>query len=304
MSSNRAPRGTASFSGPSASGRVGPATSVTRRSFASGALPALLLGLRDVDPLEVEGEAGRRQVDAEAAASARRSGRRRRGRGRAPGRRPRGSRRCSSRGRAAGRGRSGPGPRRRAPRARRRSPAAARWPARPPRRRARAPGRGPPAAAQLAQRDQGLALLASRSPRARRAPASRPTRSCVAELLEHAGPAPRPRPRARSAAGGRGRRRRGRSRARSRPAASSAAPSTSITSAVPSGAGAPISSTPAWHELAHLAALRAHGPVGVGDVAEAERRLGAGVAGGDSRAIGIVMSERSASSSPRSSKKR
>ena len=45
--------------------------------------------------------------------------------------------------------------------------------------------------------------------------------------------------------------------------------------------GRPDQLDPGLGELAHLAALRAHRPVGVGDVAEAERRLGVGEAAGD-----------------------
>ncbi len=69
--------------------------------------------------------------------------------------------------------------------------------------------------------------------------------------------------------------------ARLSPAASSAALRTSTTSAVPSGAGEPISSTPGLEELAGLPPLRADGAVGAGVVEEAERRLGRGVAVGD-----------------------
>ena len=73
--------------------------------------------------------------------------------------------------------------------------------------------------------------------------------------------------------------------------------STSITSAVPSGAGRADQLDPGLEELAHLAALRADRAVGVRDVAEAQRRLGVGVARrDDQRAIGTVMSARSASS--------
>ena len=57
--------------------------------------------------------------------------------------------------------------------------------------------------------------------------------------------------------------------------------STSTTSAVPSGARRADQLDAGLGELAHLAALRADGSVGAGEVAEAERRLGGRVAVGD-----------------------
>ena len=168
-----------------------------RRSRPAPSAPRLLLDLGDVDALQVEREAGRGQVDAEALASARRSGRRRRARGRAPGRRPRGSRRCSSRGRAAGRGRAGPGRRRRArSSASKVSPsrAVARSTASPPSSRACVEHLG--AAAQLRERDAGRDLLVARCPRARRA-RPRGRRGRAWRGGRGSSRAPRPRPRAR-----------------------------------------------------------------------------------------------------------
>src|SRR5215203_772421 len=57
---NSAPRGTATFNGPSTLARPIPATSTVISS-----LRGFLLHLRDVDALQVQGEARRRQIEAE-----------------------------------------------------------------------------------------------------------------------------------------------------------------------------------------------------------------------------------------------
>ena len=100
------------------------------------------------------------------------------------------------------------------------------------------------AAAQLGEGDAGRALLLADPLQGGelRLEADQVVRRQPAEDRR---PAPPPRPRTRRGAGGKGRRRRARSRRGLSPAASSAASSTSTTSAVPCGAGAPISSTPA-----------------------------------------------------------
>ena len=111
------------------------------------------------------------------------------------------------------------------------------------RRRARSP-RGPPRSCGSAT-SVSLPLAAharARRPRAPPAPRSRGARA-------PAGPRPRrcrPAPIALEQAAVQARRRRGRCARAGSPAASSAAHSTSITSIVPPGASAPISSSPAW----------------------------------------------------------
>ena len=71
----RAPRGTAIRSG---SIDLLPADAEVNRRSSAPPPPLLLLHLGDVDALQVEREAGRRQVEPEALRSGRRSGRRRR----------------------------------------------------------------------------------------------------------------------------------------------------------------------------------------------------------------------------------
>ena len=246
--------------------------------------PALLLGLGDVHPLEVEGEAGRRQRRRRTAASARRSARRRRARGRARGRRPRGSRRCSSRGRAAARGRAGPArphPGHSSASKVSLSRLVARSTASPPSSRASVEHLAP--AAHLAQRDAASRRCSALDlRRARPAPPRGPTRSWVASLPRTAsrglaldpqlgeelavevgvaeadhGPCRGP---AASSAAHRGPR---------PPPRSRRAPS------------APISSTPAWANSRICPRCGRTARNSVGDVAEAERRLGAGEAVGD-----------------------
>ena len=277
VGSKSAPRGSASLSGPPPRVRTAPST-VGRHQPSSA--DALLLGLGEVHPLQVEAEAGGRHLAPEAAeqvvvaaaaaedvAEGRvvdledRAGVVAEVAQQARGPAARGRRRPASR--APRRSRPA------APMARSTAPPPSSWArsstlSAPPRRpgsrsRVSRPSGSRPSTASTSISSPTRSWVASRSRMRSRGSPSTPS---SARSWRYRSASPRP------------------TTARFSPTASSAALSTSITSAVPSGASGAEQLHPGVHELAHLGALRAHGAVGVADVGEAQRRLGVRVAAG------------------------